>query len=140
MVSLLWFSQSVDDGVRPHLRKAAIAMSELPDMEHQRRRLIPRQFVDWEGSYLIEGDPVQRWRDCRVLDISSAGAGLDLMDTTVSEVEGGRRVFVNLRLVGETRHVSETEGDTIRVGIEFVELTEVEQAFLDSLKKLDARW
>ena len=115
-------------------------MSELPDMEHQRRRLIPRQFVDWEGSYLIEGDPVQRWRDCRVLDISSAGAGLDLMDTTVSEVEGGRRVFVNLRLVGETRHSSETEGSAIRVGIEFVELTEVEQAFLESLKKLDARW
>ncbi|HXW81157.1 MAG TPA: PilZ domain-containing protein [Acidimicrobiales bacterium] len=115
-------------------------MSEVPDMEHQRRRLIPRQFVDWEGSYLIEGDPVQHWRDCRVIDISSAGAGLDLMDTTVAEVEGGRRIFVNLRLMGETRHNSETEVDRIRVGIEFVELTEVEQAFLDSLRQLDARW
>jgi len=115
-------------------------MSELPNIGHQRRRLIPRQFVDWEGSYLIEGDPVQRWRDCRVLDISSAGAGLDLMDATVAEVEGRRRVFVNLRLVGETRHSGKTEGNAIRVGIEFMELTEVEQAFLDSLKRLDARW
>ncbi len=45
----------------------------------QLRRLLPRHFTDWRGRYLIEGDPCERWRDCRIVDMSSAGAGLELL-------------------------------------------------------------
>jgi hypothetical protein len=46
---------------------------------HQLRRVLPRHLTDWGGRYMIEGDPDARWRDCRVLDISSAGAGIELL-------------------------------------------------------------
>lgn len=42
-------------------------------MEHQLRRIVPRQFTDWRGKYMIEGDPYERWPDCRLIDFSSAG-------------------------------------------------------------------
>ena len=49
-------------------------------MIHQLRRFVPRQFADWDGSYLVATDPERRFRDCRVVDISSAGAGIELLD------------------------------------------------------------
>ena len=47
----------------------------------QIRRLVPRQFTDWRGKCMFEDDPGQRWRDCRVLDVSSAGAGLTIQSS-----------------------------------------------------------
>ena len=50
----------------------------------QFRRAIPRQPVEWSGifGYLFEGNPDECWRTCRVFDISSAGSGLELRNTT----------------------------------------------------------
>ena len=31
-------------------------------MELRLRRLLPRQFTDWHGRYMIENDPEERWR------------------------------------------------------------------------------
>ena len=67
-------------------------------MEHQMRRLVPRQVTSWRGKYMIEGDPEQRWRDCRIVDVSSAGAGVELLDTTAEEAEGCQIILaVHLR-------------------------------------------
>ena len=54
----------------------------------QIRRLVPRQFTDWRGKCMFEDDPGQRWRDCRVLDVSSAGAGLTITDVDQDEPLG----------------------------------------------------
>ena len=45
------------------------------------RRLLPRQFTNWHGKYPFEEESEPRWRNCRVLDVSSAGAGLELLES-----------------------------------------------------------
>ncbi len=107
--------------------------------ETPHRRLLPRQFTDWRGRYMIEGDPQQRWRDCRIVDVSSAGAGLELLDASPGETTG-QRILLAIRIKGDVRHVNQERGDGLRVGIQFVELTEAERAYLESLAELDAHW
>jgi hypothetical protein len=105
----------------------------------QIRRLLPRQFTDWRGKYLFEEDPDQVWRDCRVLDVSSAGAGLQLPQTDGHELMG-EHVILAIHLRGELRNVAPGRNDGIRVGIRFVDLTEDEQQYLESLKELQVAW
>ena len=40
------------------------------------------------GKYLFEDESEQHWRDCRVLDVSSAGAGLELLETAPGQLVG----------------------------------------------------
>jgi PilZ domain len=107
-------------------------------MEQIRRRL-PRQFTDWRGRYLVEDDPNDRWRGCRVIDISTAGAGLELLETSADEVTGHRIVLAVL-LRGELRNVGPSKNNGLRVGIQFTDLTEPERAYLDSLTEIQALW
>jgi len=103
------------------------------------RRLLPRQFTDWRGKYMVEGDPEQRWRDCCVIDLSSAGAGLECLDATPEET-AGHRIIVAVQLRGDVRHAGPGEHNGLRVGIEFVDVTEEERGYLDSLAELHAVW
>jgi hypothetical protein len=108
-------------------------------MEHQLRRLVPRQFTDWRGKYMIEGDPSERWRDCRVIDVSSAGAGLELLDATPQETEG-RHIVLAVHLRAAVKNSGPVRGQILRVGAQFVDLTPSEYAYLASLAKVDAHW
>ena len=108
-------------------------------MIHQLRRFLPRQFADWRGTYLVESDPERRWRDCRVVDISSAGAGVELLDPPGFPLEG-RRIFLAVHLQGEIRHAAPGRFGGLRVGAQFVELSEAEKSYLASLGDVDARW
>ena len=107
-------------------------------MIHQLRRSVPRQFADWNGTYLVATDPEMRFRDCRVVDISSAGAGIELVDAP--QVSEGSRLFVAVHLQAEVRHVGEPKDDRVRVGTQFVDLTQAERAYLDSLTELGIGW
>lgn len=107
--------------------------------EEELRRLVPRQFADWRGQYMIEGDPEKRWRDCRVVDISSAGAGLELLDALPEETVG-TRIILAVQLKAEVRYINESPRDGFRMGTQFVELTDAESAYLTSLAELGARW
>jgi hypothetical protein len=108
-------------------------------MIHQLRRFLPRQFVDWPGSYLVENDAEQRWSDCRVIDISTAGAGLELDDAPAAATEG-QRIFVAVHLQAEIRHTRPAKEGRLRVGAQFVDLTDAERVYLASLTKVEARW
>ncbi|MGA2520957.1 MAG: PilZ domain-containing protein [Acidimicrobiales bacterium] len=108
-------------------------------MIYQLRRFLPRQFADWEGTYLVEADPEMRWRDCRVVDISSAGAGVELIDPPAGVTEGNR-IFISVHLQAEIRHTTEARGERLRVGAQFVELSEAERAYMAELNQLQARW
>lgn len=108
-------------------------------MEHEQRRLSPRQVTDWRGKYMIESDPEGRWRSCRVIDTSSAGAGLELADATAREIEG-RRIILAVQLKVEVRHSREAPNEKLRVGAQFVELTQAEQQYFESLVELDGSW
>jgi hypothetical protein len=107
-------------------------------MEQIRRRL-PRQFTDWRGRYLIEDDRDELWRGCRVIDISTAGAGLELLETS-AEVIAGHRILLAVLLRGELRNVGPGKGNGLRVGVQFTDLTEPERAYLDSLTEIQALW
>jgi len=108
-------------------------------MIHQLRRFIPRQFADWDGTYLVADDPERRFRDCRVVDISSAGAGIELLDAP-PQIAEGHRLFVAVHLQAEIRHVRPPREDRVRIGTQFVDLTDAERAYLESLNALEVRW
>jgi len=108
-------------------------------MIDQLRRFVPRQFADWGGTYLIEDDPERRWSDCRVIDISSAGAGVELLHPPAQAVEWSH-IFVAVHLRGEIRNTMAMRDDRLRVGVQFVDLTEAERAYLASLTELEAGW
>jgi hypothetical protein len=104
-------------------------------MDH--RRIVPRQRTDWHGKYMIEGDPDERWRECRVIDVSTAGAGLELLETTPDETRD-RRIVVAVQLRGSVRNSAAQGEDGLRAGVQFVELSEPDQSFLSSAAELQA--
>ncbi len=108
-------------------------------MTHELRRLMPRQYADWQGRYMFDGDAQQFWRDCRVLDISSAGAGLELLDTDPREAEG-TSILISVHLRGEVRNARPTKDSRLRVGTQFLDLTPAHHAYLTSLTSLNAYW
>jgi hypothetical protein len=108
-------------------------------MELTLKRLLPRKFIDWHGMYMIQGDPEERWRVCRVIDVSSLGAGLELVDVTPEET-AGQSIILAANLCGEIRHCLTAKTDGLRVGIEFVDLTQAKQTYLTSLVALQAYW
>ncbi len=108
-------------------------------MELRLRRLLPRQFTDWHGRYMIEDDPEERWRPCRVVDVSTLGAGLELFDITAEEMDG-RSIILSVDLKGEVKHTVSGRSDGLRVGIQFEDLTDAENAYVRSLVKLKALW
>jgi hypothetical protein len=103
------------------------------------RRLLPRQLTDWRGKCLFEDESDQRWRDCRVLDVSSAGAAVELLDMRPGQVVG-TRMLLAVHLRGELRHAQGTDAGRLRAGIQFVDLSESERHYLESLAELQATW
>ena len=104
-----------------------------------RRRLLPRQFTDWKGKYMVEDDPDQSWRDCRIVDVSSAGAGVELVDATENE-SSGCRIILAVHIAGVVRYSESLKNDGRRVGIQFMELTDAERIYIESLESLGAVW
>jgi len=108
-------------------------------MDTQLRRALPRQFADWGGTYIIESDPDMQWRDCRVIDISSMGAGFELLDAPRQATEG-ERIFVAVHLRGEIRNARPTHQGRLRVGTQFVDIADEDRVSLRSLTGLDVCW
>lgn len=104
-----------------------------------RRRLLPRQFTDWQGKYMVEDDPDQGWRDCRVVDVSSAGAGVELVNSTERE-SSGCRIILAVHIAGVVRYSETLKDDGRRVGIQFMNLTDDERIYIESLESLGAVW
>jgi PilZ domain len=105
----------------------------------QLRRLLPRHFTDWRARYMIEGDPEERWRDCRIVDMSSAGAGLELLDANPEET-AGKSIVIALHLRGEVRHAEPAKNQRLRTGVQFVDISEEHRVYLQSLAELEALW
>jgi hypothetical protein len=102
----------------------------------ENRRRVHRQPAGWAASYRFAGDPVAGWRDCRVIDISMLGVGITFDHPNPAELSGrlisvnlpGDGTCVNVRLQGEIKNATATMNRDLRVGIEFVGLSETEQA------------
>jgi c-di-GMP-binding flagellar brake protein YcgR len=121
----------------------------------RKRRRGRRESAGWHGRYLPVDSPGRDWSRCRVLDVSTGGAGLELLgpvhqaggqagDRAGARVGArvGDRVVVDLQLVrsnmarvtltGEVRHTTRTPVG-VRVGLRFVDVGELERALLDRL-------
>jgi hypothetical protein len=89
------------------------------------RRATPRQATGWGGWYRYEGDDEAEWRRCRIVDVSTAGAALELSDMgrldPSLEDNGGRPILVTADLRGQVRYTSPGQNGRVRVGIEFDE-------------------
>ena len=105
------------------------------------RRRVPRQIASWVGHCRLDGDPVAEARECRILDISQFGVGILLHHPRGSQLIGRHvsvetpkySASVNIRLEGEVRNAVPADGGSVRFGIEFVGLTELEQSVVKSL-------
>jgi hypothetical protein len=127
-------------------------MAERPDTEFRRR--VPRiATTSWSGRYIIEDDPGSEWRECRVLDISVLGVGLELFpidsDHDTGRLVGHRLVIqvqapvgesISVRLVGTVKNIGNGAQGGIRTGLEFVGLSETEQAIVRVIEQLQAAW
>jgi len=80
-----------------------------------RRRRVPRQPADWFGKCLIEEDAEAVWFECRVVDISILGAGVEVFGFAPRDLVGQRLIVevqppsatsLSVHLVGEVRNVA----------------------------------
>jgi hypothetical protein len=102
----------------------------------ENRRRLYRQPAGWTASYQLAGETDAGWRDCRVVDISMFGLGITFDHPDPSALSGrlisvnlpGGGSCVNVRLEGEIKNATLTMSRDLRVGIEFVRLSETEQA------------
>ena len=112
--------------------------------QHVQARRVLRREVDWVTRYMLEDNRDQAWRECRVLDVSRGGAGVELADTTLDEARAHRVVLefeippAVLRLRGEVRHAGPGSGGSVHVGLEFASLTALERDMLNSLLERDS--
>jgi len=103
------------------------------------RRRSRRESAGWLGRCGRDGFASREWARCRVLDVSTVGAGLELIgrdagvgDRLVVDLQLVRTNTAHVTLVGEIRHVAPT-GDGVRVGVRFVDVGELERALLARL-------
>ena len=111
---------------------------------HHRRR-VPRQEVSWKGTCHF-GDATSL-TDCEVVDISVVGVGLEILGGPGVALEGKTitveietAAAVSLRLVGEVRYAMAVAGDRIRIGIQFVGLSDTERSILDTFERMQLAW
>ncbi|HLX78262.1 MAG TPA: hypothetical protein VKR27_05205 [Acidimicrobiales bacterium] len=104
------------------------------------QRAVPRQPVEWNAKYRFQDSPPEeRWRDCRIADISTAGVRLRLFGIKPEEAEG-RGIDLLVQLSGGVRNTVPGMKKDVQVGVEFVELSGEAAKFVDSLKRSDFRW
>ena len=117
-------------------------------MEISERRYNARERAGWIGTYKLTGTATtghngngngrgrydtdeDGWAECRVLDFSPAGVGLELFgptprqsgeELTVRLELSGRLEGAGLEIVGAVRDVEEATSGYLRVGVEFLGL------------------
>jgi hypothetical protein len=115
----------------------------------ERRRRVPRQGVGWPGTYTAEGVVPTTPQECKVLDISVVGAGLEIFGMAPPDLIG-RRIdvevktpssgSVTIRMAGEVRNVGPGPSGGVRLGIEFIGLSDTERSILQALDFMQVAW
>jgi len=104
------------------------------------RRGVPREAAGWMGRYMVVGRRELGWGECRVLDVSPVGVGLELFGPWPRDgVDAELVVCVDpssdpesdgTHLPAAVRNTSAGKFGFLRVGIEFVGLDAEQRAFL----------
>jgi c-di-GMP-binding flagellar brake protein YcgR len=108
-------------------------------MAHDRRRG-RRVTAGWQGRYTLDERPNDGYQ-CRVVDISLGGAGLELFGPAPLENAGIRVEFrsaslpTGLRLPARARHMGPSTSTGVRVGVEWHDLTRAQTTMLNAILK-----
>ena len=103
------------------------------------RRTVPREPAGWLARYQVVGRPELGWGECRVLDVSPVGVGLELFgpwprDGIDAEllvcIDPATEPEQGTQLPATVRNSSAGRFGFLRVGIEFVSLDAEQRAFL----------
>jgi hypothetical protein len=103
--------------------------------QYEPKRYHPRQSADWTGEYALPTDP-DTWRPCRIIDISSAGAGIELEDADHEAMEGAE-IVVRVRLRGVVRHARDGDDGSAHAGLEFIDAIDQLRAYLASFTGIE---
>jgi hypothetical protein len=102
-----------------------------------RRRRQPRHRAGWFGQYRIEGRADDGWHACRVLDVSYAGAGLELLGPPAQvderldvELQATHATAVDRSVHALVRHVDPGDGGGLVVGVAFLQPDDSQHALL----------
>lgn len=102
----------------------------------RKRRRARRESAGWLGRYVPVASPGESWARCRVLDVSTGGAGLELLgrgarvgDRIVVDLQLVRSNMARITLTGEVRHAART-AEGVRVGVRFVDVGDLERVLL----------
>jgi hypothetical protein len=115
------------------------------------RRRAPRRAAGWPSRYFIADDARDHvyltdadFTDCLVRDLSTGGAGLRCADPELAigdrvllDLQLGERHRASIKVTGEVRHTVHDDG-VVDVGIEFVEVGDLERALLLRLVRAPA--
>lgn len=98
------------------------------------RRRVARVPVGWKGLWRVEDYLNADWHDCRVIDISALGVGLEVYGYVPYGIVGrrlmvdvdtqGRAASGNLSLLGEVRYTTTGPRHGTRMGLEFANSSE----------------
>jgi c-di-GMP-binding flagellar brake protein YcgR len=110
-------------------------------MDLMNRRRASRQPVGWLAKYHPAG-PWDAWYRCQAVDVSPTGVGLILFGPTVASGDGITVQLVvddgqptsGVHLRGTVRNSTSSADGTMRVGVEFVSLTPVEESLFAALR------
>lgn len=115
-------------------------------MGKERRRRPRHAAAHWEGRYRFGG--AAGWRPCELVDVSATGAGFQafMLPTDASPLAEVELELVDrndpepdpLRLAGRVRHLTRSHAGHVRVGLEFVGLSELEGRLVAMLFRRDA--
>lgn len=101
----------------------------------------PHHVAGWTGSCHIDDKPVDKEWECRVLDTSELGLaillrhplGVQLIGRRMSVESPTASTSVIIWLEGDVRNAVQVDDGAVRLGIEFVGLTELEQTVVRAL-------
>lgn len=110
-------------------------------MGKERRRRPRRSAADWQGRYRFDG--ATGWRDCELVDVSDGGIGFqayllptDVLPFADVELELTNRADFRpdpFRVQARVRHLARSDAGHIRVGVEFVGLSDLEAQLIAML-------
>jgi hypothetical protein len=114
-----------------------------------RRRRVPRQPAGWFGTCTVEGDTDPSSFECRVIDVSTIGAGVEILgvvgrnlvgERLVVEVQALTRATFSVRFVGQVKNAGRVSHGGVRLGMEFVGLSRTERSILTVFEQTGVGW
>ena len=114
-----------------------------------RRRRVPRQAAGWFGKCIVDDDKSASWSECRVIDVSIIGAGIEVYGFVhhnlvgrhiTVEVQAPTGASVSVRFTGEVMNAGDIPGGGVRLGLEFAGLSESERSILNMLERMEVGW